>query len=487
MIRRLLPFLAAAAFAQHARASADSIVVFNEIQYNPTGISEAGEYVELFNQQGIKADISGWRIDGIGYTFPANTIVNPGAYVVVAKAPTAGQLGPFTGNIGNDGQKLQLINQSDRMMDELDYGDDDPWPAGADGSGFTLAKKLPYTDSGRHANWTVSVQSNGTPGTVNFPAAGAPPPVTTVNLFNLNNTWRYNQSGPAFDATWATTAHAVGGTGINTWASGPGALAYETSATVPVGTPLTFPGSNVPYVITYYFETEFTVSAGQLASLANLKIKHALDDGAVIYINGVEATRVNMPAGTITSTTLASTNVEAGAVLSAYVPLSTAALVAGSNRLSVEVHQFASGNSDIVWGTQLDMDVFDSVPGAAALLRFSEIPAATEAAWWVEIANTGGSAVDLAGSILSVGGDAAREYAIPSGTLAGGGLLLLDEATLGFRPADGEKVFLYTPGKTALMDARQQTGRLRGRADARGGEWAYPSAATPGAARAGWR
>src|SRR6187431_2738167 len=99
-------------------ASPDSVVVFNEIQYNPAGISEAGEWIELFNGMGIKTDISGWRIDGIGYTFPANTIVNPGAYVVVAKTPGAGQFGPFTGNIGNDGQRLRLINHSDRMMDE---------------------------------------------------------------------------------------------------------------------------------------------------------------------------------------------------------------------------------------------------------------------------------------------------------------------------------------------------------------------------------
>ncbi len=482
MIRRLLPLFAAAAFAQYAYASADAVVVFNEVQFNPAGLSEAGEYVELFNQQGIKVDISGWRIDGIGYTFPASTIINPGAYIVVAKTPTAGQFGPFTGNIGNDGQKLRLINQSDRMMDEMTYGDDYPWPAGADGSGFTLAKLLPYTDSGRHANWTVSAQFNGTPGAINFPASGAPPPVTTVNLFNLNNPWRYNQKGPAFDATWATTAHAIGGTGVNAWASGPGALAYETSATVTIGTPLTFPGSNIPYVITYYFETEFNITAEQLASLASLKIKHALDDGAVIYINGVEAARVNMPGGPVTSTTLASSNVEAGTALSAYVPLPTGAVVAGTNRLSVEVHQFASGNSDIVWGAQLDMDITDPVPGTTPPLRISEIPASTEAEWWVEIVNTGPAPVTLNGIIVSAAGDTAREYAIPSGNLPGGGFLLLNQATLGFRPADGEKVFLYTPGKTGLMDARQQTGRLRGRADSRGGEWAYPSTATPGAA-----
>jgi len=481
-----LPLIAAAALVQAAHASSDCIVTFNEIQYNPAGTSEAGEYVELFNQMGIKVDISGWRIDGIGYTFPANTIVNPGTYIVVAKTPGAGQFGPFSGSIQNNGQRLRLINHSDRMMDEIDFGDDAPWPAGADGSGFTLAKLLPYTDSGRHANWTVSAQQNGTPGTVNFPAAGAPPPVTTVNLFNLDNTWRFNQNGPAYDSTWAQTAHAVGGTGVNQWESGSGAIAYETSVpTVSIGTTLRFPGLNSPYVVTYYFETEFNVTAEQLSRLAALKIRHALDDGAVIYINGQEATRLNMPAGAVTSSTLAGpVNAEAGAALSAYVPLPPAALVAGSNRLSVEVHQFAIGNSDIVWGAQLDMDISDPVPGAAPPLKLNEIPGAGEAQWWVEITNTGAATVDLAGVVLSIGGDAAREYAIPSGTLAGGAVLLLGEAALGFRPLEDEKVFLYTSGKTALMDARQQTGRLRGRAAARGGEWAYPSAATPGAANA---
>ena len=116
-MHRLLPLLLSAILSARALASADTVITFNEVQYNPAGLSEAGEYVEFFNQQGIKVDISGWRVDGIGYTFPAGTIINPGTYFVVAKTPTAGQFGPFTGSIGNDGQKLRLINQSDRMMD----------------------------------------------------------------------------------------------------------------------------------------------------------------------------------------------------------------------------------------------------------------------------------------------------------------------------------------------------------------------------------
>ena len=83
----------------------DSVVVFNEVHYNPRGASEAGEWVELFNQMGIKTDVSGWRIEGIGYTFPDNTFIAPGGYLVVAKTPGFGELGPFSGNIENSGER----------------------------------------------------------------------------------------------------------------------------------------------------------------------------------------------------------------------------------------------------------------------------------------------------------------------------------------------------------------------------------------------
>ena len=108
-------------------SSPDAVVVFNEIQYNPQGPSEEGEWIELFNQMGVLTDLSGWRIDGIDFTFPPRTFIAPGGYLVVAKQPTAGQLGPFSGNLENGGEKLRLLNQSGRLMDELSYGDDGRW------------------------------------------------------------------------------------------------------------------------------------------------------------------------------------------------------------------------------------------------------------------------------------------------------------------------------------------------------------------------
>ncbi len=45
-------------------------VVFNEIMFHAA--VEGGEYVELYNRSATTTfDLSGWKINGLGYTFPA--------------------------------------------------------------------------------------------------------------------------------------------------------------------------------------------------------------------------------------------------------------------------------------------------------------------------------------------------------------------------------------------------------------------------------
>src|SRR5437016_10515711 len=87
-------------------ARADSVVVFNEIMYHPATNEPALEWVELYNQMAVDVDISGWSIGGgIQYSFPSNSIVRGGGFVLVAVSPSAlsaatgltNVLGPFTG------------------------------------------------------------------------------------------------------------------------------------------------------------------------------------------------------------------------------------------------------------------------------------------------------------------------------------------------------------------------------------------------------
>jgi trimeric autotransporter adhesin len=74
----------------------------------------------------------------------------------------------------------------------------------------------------------------------------------------------------------------------------------------------------------------------------------------VIYLNGVEITRSNMPTGTITYTTGAITAI-AGADESTWleVPVDPARLVTGTNVISVEVHQQSPTSSDVSFDLEL--------------------------------------------------------------------------------------------------------------------------------------
>ena len=457
----------------------DCVVVFNELQYNPVGPAEDGEWVELFNQMGIKVDLSGWRLaGGIDFTFPAGTVIDPGDYLVIAKSPISGQLGPFTGSFDNGGEVITLVNHSDRVMDLLDYGDGGRWSIAADGSGATLAKLDRYTANSPPEHWTGSEEVGGTPGAVNFPDADGPPPgEIRVNLLTKSANWRFHQSGLAAPSNWATVAHASGAGG---WESGPGPLAYEPTLTEPIGTNLRWPGDNNPYVVTYYFETEFNLTAGQVATLQTLELRHLLDDGAVFYLNGAEIFRANMPGGAIGPSTVATAGAEAAWSPDISLPAGTA--VAGPNRISVEVHQESTTSGDIVFGLELDARLTESGSGDVTALRLNEIPAFGVTDFWVELVNTSAAPVELGGVVLSVEADPLRSYSLPAQTLGGGDLLVLTEQELGFRPADTENVYLFPVTGTKVLDAQRVTGRLRGRAASRNGAWLYPNAATPGAA-----
>jgi len=84
--RVLLPFVLA--LVAHAAPPADGVVVFNELMYNPAGMGEEGEWIEITNLMGVSVDLSSWRVEGgIEFTIPENTVLAGGAHLVVAKTP----------------------------------------------------------------------------------------------------------------------------------------------------------------------------------------------------------------------------------------------------------------------------------------------------------------------------------------------------------------------------------------------------------------
>ncbi|HUF64264.1 MAG TPA: lamin tail domain-containing protein, partial [Verrucomicrobiales bacterium] len=188
-------------------ADVDSVVVFNEVHYHPADPEEALEYVELFNQNSVDVDLSGWSLEGAGtYVFPNGAMIAGRGYLVLARNPQAlqeatgysGAMGPLPGRLSNGGERLVLRNHNQRSMDILEYGDGELWPAGADGCGASLAKVYPWKVSGPEINWRASEDLGGSPGEPNRWSDGsfqllsevdpAGDDILRVELFHSGNT-----------------------------------------------------------------------------------------------------------------------------------------------------------------------------------------------------------------------------------------------------------------------------------------------------------
>ncbi len=168
-----------------------------------------------------------------------------------------------------------------------------------------------------------------------------------VPLLNYTNVWRYHDSGtdPGFD--WMTTAFDDA-----EWPAGPGPHGLETTVPYPyflrVGTPLVL-GS--PATAAHYLRIHFQFDPAHVAPAQQLVADLLVDDGCVIFLNGAEIGRLRVPAGQTHLTYAGALSDYEGA--NEVLVMSATGLVAGDNVLAVEVHQVASGSSDIFFGMRL--------------------------------------------------------------------------------------------------------------------------------------
>src|SRR5215211_6216139 len=165
-----------------------------------------------------------------------------------------------------------------------------------------------------------------------------------TTLVPTGATWKYLDNGSDQGTVWRATSF-----NDSTWASGPAQLGYgdgDEATTVGFG-----PDANNKFTTTY-FRRAFSVT--NAAAFNALTLRLMRDDGAVVYLNGVEVWRTNMPTGTIGSSTLASVAI-AGADESTFVQttISPSLLVTGTNVLAVELHQSGGTSTDISFDLQL--------------------------------------------------------------------------------------------------------------------------------------
>ena len=108
-------------------------------------------------------------------------------------------------------------------------------------------------------------------------------------LIPAGSTWSYNDSGVDLGTAWRLPSYVDTG-----WPLGGAPLGYGNTDEATV---VSYGGNASNKYTTSYFRHSFTVP--NPASVPALTLRFVRDDGVVIYLNGVEVTRSNMPAGAV--------------------------------------------------------------------------------------------------------------------------------------------------------------------------------------------
>ena len=236
--------------------------------------------------------------------------------------------------------------------------------------------------------------------------------ISQTVIFPATTVWSYldNNTRPA---GWPATYDPSG------WAQGAAPLGYSNGVTTTVSYG---PDAANKYVTTYFSKT-FTIPSTAIYGSFTLKLNR--DDGAVIYINGKEAVRSNIPAGTVTHSTFASSVVSDGApeaeIFTYTIPVSY--FTDGDNIISMELHQANAGSSDLSFTIDL---AGNAVSGTTTLIPYGgnweyldngtdqgtawHDPGFDDASWSTGYGNFGYSAGGGQTTTISYGPSASNKY-----------------------------------------------------------------------------
>lgn len=245
------------------------------------------------------------------------------------------------------------------------YADDEP-DAGAEHLGFALASSggsvglFAPDDSGQiltygslSEDFAVARQDDccsgsdclgfdfrGTPGTTNNP----PEPIVQ-EVLALGSTWRYLDTDLAPGADWTLADFDDSG-----WLEGAGPLGFGDHHQVTQVSS----GADGDRTPTIYFRRTFTLAA----EAVGLQLDLMRDDGALVWLNGQEVLRSNLPEGEVDHETLASTAIgEPNEDAAVRYSADAALLVEGLNTLAVEVHQAAATSSDLTFDLGVSVEI----------------------------------------------------------------------------------------------------------------------------------
>ena len=158
-------------------------------------------------------------------------------------------------------------------------------------------------------------------------------------------TWRYDRSGMDLGTAWRATNF-----NDSQWPQGKALIADETTTTVePIRTAISRFNDAGEYVKTFYFRIKFTLPIPSTTG-AKIKLRHAVDDGVVFYLNGKEIHRLGITADPVDYLSDAANHEN---VWEGPFDIAIDSLVPGENLLAAEVHQSGGSSSDMVFGAEL--------------------------------------------------------------------------------------------------------------------------------------
>ena len=172
-----------------------------------------------------------------------------------------------------------------------------------------------------------------------------------TTLIARGSSWNYYDQGSLDGTGWSNTSY-----NTSSWKQGNAPLGYFTSDASNgrgYNTILDYGTDANAKRPTYYFRNSFRVTKTPSAEDV-FKLNYTIDDGMVVYINGVEVTRYLMPNGTITYSTYASTyannNPDNGTII-----LDASLFKRGTNSIAIEVHNCDNKSSDIYFDVELTL------------------------------------------------------------------------------------------------------------------------------------
>ncbi|MFT4980037.1 MAG: hypothetical protein ACI8S6_005949 [Myxococcota bacterium] len=181
----------------------------------------------------------------------------------------------------------------------------------------------------------------GTPGASNRQVT-----IEELPLIVSGAEWRYDDSDSAPADWWDADLDDSG------WPLGTSPLGYGDSQT----TQISYGASSSSKNPTAWFRHRFSVDTPGDVRSAELGL--LCDDGAIVYLNGTEIHRRNMPDGAVTEDTLAAVTVSGADETSFFTTdFDKIALREGDNVIAVEVHQASLSSSDLSFDLRFTVEI----------------------------------------------------------------------------------------------------------------------------------